>query len=360
MMDDPIWRLLDRYFSGSCTADELQYVTSWVGDDPARARYLASVERVWNEARYVWDEEVDADEGHFDASAAWGAVRDRMSAARGHDKSARTLHLYPAREERSSSKLRWWICAAAVCLVAVPVGLLWPRLVARSGMTASTADAAMREYATVRGQRAEILLADGTRAILNVESRLRVPVTYGAGARDVYLEGEALFEVTHDEKAPFRVHAAGLLAEDIGTEFVVRAYPEDGPTVVVTSGAVAVHGDSVATSRSVTLTAGQLGRVDAEGRLTVRRDVDLATHTAWTEGRLEFDETPLSQVARELERWYDLDITIADSSLGHAVLTASFENQPLNEVLSVVTRTLDIRYTRNGSHVRFSARASRR
>jgi ferric-dicitrate binding protein FerR (iron transport regulator) len=360
MMDDLTWKLLDRYFSGGCTADELEHITTWVGDDPARSRYISSVERVWEEARYVWDEEVDADEGHFDAPAAWAAVHDRMSGTRRHDQSTRTLHLYPAREKKSSSKLRWWISAAAVFLVAVSVGLLWPRLVSRSGMTASTADAAMREYATVRGQRAEILLADGTRAILNVDSRLRVPVDYGARTRDVYLEGEALFEVTHDDKSPFRVHAAGLLAEDLGTEFVVRAYPEGATTVVVASGSVAVHGDSVPTPSGITLTAGQLGRMDAVGRLTVRRDVDVSAHTAWTEGRLEFDETPLSQVAHELERWYDLDITIADSSLGDAVLTASFENQPLNEVLSVVTRTLDIRYTRTGSHVRFSARAARR
>ena len=359
MMDDPTWGMLDRYFSGSCTTDELQYITSWVGDDPARTRYIASVRCVWNEARYVWDEEVDADEGHFDAPAAWKAVHDRMSATRGRGQSTGTLHLYPAREEKTSRRLLWWICAAAVCLVAVPVGLLWPRLTAGIGTTASTVHAAMREYATVRGQRAEILLADGTRVILNVQSRLRVPVTYGAGARDVYLEGEALFEVTHDEKAPFRVHAAGLLAEDLGTAFVVRAYPEDAPTVVVASGVVAVHGDSVAASQSVTLTAGQLGRMNADGRLTVGRHVDVAAHTAWTEGRLEFDEVPLSQVARELERWYDLDITIADSALAHAALTASFENQPLNEVLNVVTRTLDIRYTRNGAHVRFSARAAR-
>ncbi len=360
MMDDLTWKMLDRYFSGSCTADELDHITGWMADDPVRTRYIASVERVWNEVRYIWDAEVDADEARFDAPAAWQAVHDRISATRGSGQSARTLQLYPVRGKKTSTTLRWWICAAAVCLIAIPAGLVWPRLTARSGTSATAADAAMREYATVRGQRAEILLADGTRAILNVESRLRVPVTYGTGARDVYLEGEALFEVTHDDKSPFRVNAAGLLAEDLGTEFVVRAYPEDGPTIVVASGAVAVHGGSVAQSRSVTLTAGQLGRMDAEGRLTVRRDVDLAAHTAWTEGRLEFDETPLSQVARELERWYDLDITIADSSLGHALLTASFENQPLNEVLSVVTRTLDIRYTRTGAHVRFSARAARR
>lgn len=359
MMDDQTWRMLDRYFSGSCTADELEHINGWMADDPARARYIASVKRVWNEARYVWDEEVDADEAHFDAPRAWQAVHDRISATRARTKSTRTLHLYPARERKTSTTLRWWICAAALCVVAIPVGLLWPRLTSWNRTAATTAGVAMREYATVRGQRAEILLADGTRAILNVESRLRVPVTYGARARDVYLEGEALFEVTHDDKAPFRVHAAGIRAEDLGTEFVVRAYPEDEPTVVVASGVVAVRGDTVATTPSVTLTAGQLGRMDSEGRITVRRGVDIAAHTAWTEGRLEFDETPLSQVARELERWYDLEITIADSTLHRAVLTASFENQPLNEVLSVVTRTLDIRYTRTGSHVRFSARAAR-
>jgi hypothetical protein len=144
MMDDLTWRMLDRYFSGSCTADELEHITSWVGDDPARTHYIESVRRVWNEARYVWDEEVDAAEGHFDSPAAWQAVHDRMSATRGRGQSTRTLHLYPETGKKSSPRLRWWIAVAAVGLVAVYIGLLWPRLAARNRTPASAVDAALR------------------------------------------------------------------------------------------------------------------------------------------------------------------------------------------------------------------------
>ena len=213
-------------------------------------------------------------------------------------------------------------------------------------------------HTTSTGQRAEVLLADGTRALLSVESHLRVPADYGGGARDVYLDGEAFFDVRHDEHKPFRVHVEGGIAEDLGTEFVVRAYRGDtSVTVVVASGEVALRADAANARKDVvSLTPRQLGRLHSDGRLSMADGVDVEAFLAWTRGRVAFKDQPFARVARELERWYDVKIDIADSALADAPLIASFDNQPLDEVLRILSRSLDARYTREGKVVRFSPR----
>jgi Fe2+-dicitrate sensor, membrane component len=214
----------------------------------------------------------------------------------------------------------------------------------------------MREYSTVRGQRTAILLADGTRAVLSVESRLRVPATYGNRSRDVYLDGEGFFEVIHDSKMPFRVHTARALAEDLGTAFVVRAYPEDSTTtVVVTEGKVALRASDEGADRGAELTRGQLGQLDPSGVVNIVQHVDVERYLAWRQARLVFKRTPLAQVARELERWYDIDITLADSSLASVPVTGVFVSQPADRILRNVARSLDVKYTRQGREVRLRA-----
>ncbi len=85
----------------------------------------------------------------------------------------------------------------------------------------------------------------------------------------------------------------------------------------------------------------------------MQRHVDVDTRLAWTRGQLTFQLRPFADVARELERWYDLEVTLEDSSLATVPVKASFTNQPTDEVLAIIAQSLDIRYRREGSHVWF-------
>jgi transmembrane sensor len=346
----PDWTLLDRYWSGECSAEDARAIERWAAADPSHAELLASMHRVWREVATPLPA---VDEAH-----AWTALRARIAGAEREDGAPRAtprraVRAIPLRAPMHESGRGGWrvrAVAAAVVLAAGIGAVLTARHVAEPVMPGAVA---AREYATARGQRAEVTLIDGTRVWLSVDSRLRVPQGYGATSRDVELDGEAYFVVTHDAKRPFRVHAHGSVSEDLGTEFSVRAYASDtDAVVVVASGRVALRPAAGAPSaRGAELTRGEMGRIDAAGHVTIADHVDLDALLAWRSGRLPFVGAPLADVARSLERWYDLDITIDDSALADVPVDVTFGKESADEALTILSRELDVRYTRNGRRV---------
>jgi ferric-dicitrate binding protein FerR (iron transport regulator) len=90
------------------------------------------------------------------------------------------------------------------------------------------------------------------------------------------------------------------------------------------------------------------------GEVRLTRGVDVSTYTAWTGGRLVFNDTPLAQVAEELERWYGVEVRVTDSTLLSRHLTTAFESESLDEVLRVIGMSLDVRYVRKGNVIEFT------
>jgi len=209
--------------------------------------------------------------------------------------------------------------------------------------------ASPREYATARGQRAELSFSDGTRVLLGVDSRLRVPGDYGVRERAVELEGQAYFVVRRDARRPFRVHTRRGTTEDLGTAFDVRAYREEPYLqVVVAAGRVALRGARGDATDSVALTLKPRDRavIDARGNATTTAGVSLQQYLAWTRGALVFNDAPLASVLAQLGRRYDLDIETDDGSLDGERLTISFTTQSADEALTALAKVLDARVTR--------------
>jgi len=127
--------------------------------------------------------------------------------------------------------------------------------------------------------------------------------------------------------------------------------------VVVAEGRVALwRADTTAASRArgarpdawpaLVLGARDLGRLDSSGATTFRHGVDVRRYLAWTRGVLAFDGAPLSDVVLTLERWYNVEIRLADSALGGRRLTATFTNEPIDLVLKRIALTLGLRVER--------------
>src|SRR5439155_1527064 len=161
----------------------------------------------------------------------------------------------PMPRRRRGSGLRGFGIAAVLALVAGAAALWW--------LESSRLRPAMREFTTARGHRAAIRFADGTRILLGVDSRLRVPAAYGATAREAYLDGAAYFDVAHDPARPFAVHAGKGVIRDIGTRFGVRAYADEQDVeVVVADGKVSLGAAAAHESAAQLVSGGELSRLD--------------------------------------------------------------------------------------------------
>jgi len=309
---------LARYLDGSGLREDRAAVEAWIGADPARRAAVAALQAAWGaDARRHG--------AAYDVDAAWTRFVTRYGAPR---------------------RSRRWNVAIAAGIVAALVGAGGAWWLAREARSVAHTPA-MREYATPRGRRAVLRLLDGTEITLNADSRLRAPVTFGARQRDVYLEGEAYFSVVHDAARPFIVHTAGGAIQDIGTRFGVHAYGDAArERVAVVEGAVALAG--------TLLRAGQVATLSRTGTIRVLRNARVTDEVAWTRGRLVFTNVPLEEAAERLGRWYDLDVRVIDPALARRPVTGSYGDEPVAQVLTLITAAVGARYEWQGRSVTIS------
>jgi transmembrane sensor len=343
---------LVRYITGQCSPLEAARIRRWIAQDPARWERFLELERTWRACGPT---------RQWDVDAAWAVLRrrrrltQRAANGAGAAPGSRAAPLVLWRSGSRSRASATLATFAAALVLAVAGVFLWRG----SGRRPPRDVVPLKEIATARGQQATIRLADGTRVILGPASTIRYAQRFGANARrDVYLDGQAYFEVVHDTLHPFVVHTARGVAEDLGTEFVVTAYDEmRDMQVVVASGRVALghaSGDTTApvhaTSR-LTLARGELGRIDSTGALS-RRDVsDTAPYFGWTTGQLVFRGVPLGDALPEINRWYDIDLMLGDRRLASRRLVAVFGRQPAPEVVRLLAMAVGARYEQRGRSI---------
>ncbi len=348
-MSEPIdWNLLARYVSGEATPAQRAEVERWASGNDERRSLLASLGQRWNAVAFAGERDIDG---------AWVRLAAKLPAADTYDTGDPDV-LELVRPHRPWANRPWLLAAAAIVLV-IGAGVLWRATRASDSATlGSVSPRAGVEVRTRAGERRTVDLSDGSRVTLGAASVLRVDIAFGKAGRHVYLEGQALFRVRHDAGQRFVVHAAGTVSEDLGTEFDVRAYPGDSLVrVVVKEGAVAVHAE-VAARDTYVLRADDVALMNASGHADVAHDQSVERLLAWTGGEIVFDNTPLSDVAAELERWFDVEFRIDDSTLAglHFTTTKGLRSGSLDEVLPVIEASLGVQAVREGRVVTFRVR----
>lgn len=202
-------------------------------------------------------------------------------------------------------------------------------------------------YATRMGEHRRIELADNSYIDLNTDTRVSVKISL-LQRNVVLIQGEALFEVSHNRLRPFTVNVGNLQIRDVGTRFNVRKQTK-GTTISVLEGEVELNnGKNVinehlvaGNQRSYTETAG-LGQLQ-----TVEAD----QLTAWVNGQLIFKRTPLREVAAELERYHPVQFTFADTKLAQETLSGTFNSDDIDPFLHALETILPIRAKRNGQQI---------
>ncbi|SHG40995.1 FecR family protein [Fodinibius roseus] len=361
-MDQQIsWKLLARYFAGELNREKHAEITSWIKADPKREAQVDKLYKIWRESGelpYRVDEEAAWKSLSRDMDELDNAPYNVRQQNGGAESKISVLHKITNRSADHTARRVIMTAAAAILLV---VGLFaYYGSLNKSGEP----DIGIRELVAGEGERGTYILNDSTRIILHAGSRLEIPLNFNISKRELYLEGEAYFEVTHNPDKPFVVRSRNAYTRVLGTKFLVQAWSEkddvDRVEVVVSEGKVAFGNnstDDTAKPEEAIVSRNQKGVLSGSDRPVVTDNADLEWYLGWTEDRMVFDNRPLSDIIPRLERWYDVTITTADQQIASKTLTAEIDvSQSMGEVMRNIALSLDLNMEREDRVVRFSRR----
>jgi len=198
------------------------------------------------------------------------------------------------------------------------------------------------------GSQTVVQLSDGTEVNLNYASRIKYPRNFNGNTREITLIGEAYFDVAHNPDKPFIVKTGAINVKAVGTEFNVRAYPADNDiSTTLVEGKVIIEKvfPDHKTSPINTMMPGQNVTYNLNSENAVSTEVNINKYIAWKDGKMVFDNTPITEVAKELSRKFNVDIEIADE-ISELTYTVTFVNDPLFLILDLMTETTPISYKR--------------
>lgn len=193
------------------------------------------------------------------------------------------------------------------------------------------------------GARIKFHLPDGSSGYLNSGSTLKYAVGFTQG-RKVDLSGEAYFEVVHNPEMPFHVSTKNLDIKVLGTIFNVVANDDETiEEVILKSGKVDIASPSG--KQLAVLSPNEQLSLNTEKRTFTKKEVEAEQYTSWKDGKLVFRDETMQQVARRLSRWYNAEVVVDDKSLDYYTFHATFADEPLDEVLKLLSLTTPLSYT---------------
>jgi ferric-dicitrate binding protein FerR (iron transport regulator) len=335
-----MWKLIQRYISGDCTSDEYRIVEQWMDEDPANQNLVKDLTKIWEGA--------PAEDFHVNTEDAWKKFHKQHMRQPGSD----------SKQYYSSHRNNWKTVitrAAAVILVVALAGFFSWQYISNGKQQEEKPVIAMQKLTTKKGEKKQITFSDGTTITLNVASTLRFPKNFKGTDREVYLSGEAYFNVAHEKNRPFIVHTPETAIKVLGTQFDVRAWKEDEKTSVgVRSGKVALFSsDSLNKEPShIFLTNGQAASVRS-GHISSKRNINVANMALWKSGGMYFKNTPFSKVVKRIEQRFDVQIKIENPGLEDVPFTSTFKHVGLKEILNVITASMGIQYAVKDSAIVF-------
>jgi len=364
MDEEKFWYLLSAKLSGEATVEELEALDQLLQKNPGMGLQSQMLMQMWK--KHTPDESKTDDffNRHLQRLSNHPDIYPFQT-------ENTVTDLNPSAETTISSHRYRWIfplsgVAASVILI---LFFLYDN---PSGKNKKMDHTAQNTVSTRKGSKSNIQLPDGTMAWLNADSKLVYDENFRGDFREVYLEGEAYFDVVKDKTKPFIIHTKTIDIRVLGTAFNVRAYETEKNTETSLfrgSVEVTLHNSP---EKKIVLKPNEKLMVNNKSLLfTTRKDDKGKNHTAssaditvgkvhfeakdssawetlWIKNKLVFDEESLEEVAQKIERWYDVKVAInGDEDLKQTAYSGIFENENLLQVMEALKITGNFKYTIN-------------
>ena len=224
----------------------------------------------------------------------------------------------------------------------------------RSDNPVSSTENAMNQLIIPYGKTSEVMLVDGTKVFLNAGSRLVYPEHFSGKAREVYLVGEAFFDVKSDPSYPFIVQLDDLRIKVLGTRFNISAYSADNIIeTVLEEGRVTMEKNNAGLfDKATELMPDQMASFNKTTHETNLKIINADTYILWTKGLLQFESTDLSRITKRLERYYNIRFEFTDPMLGGLRISGKLElKEDKDEICERIARTASIKINKKSDFI---------
>lgn len=319
--------LLLQYLQGNADKILSAEIERWLDADAGNRAMLDRLESLWVETGKLSPAPVAVD-----VDAAWKKISSRIDHFETKSKEI------PGGFSRSLIKRRLWYAAASVLFLAGAITLLL--LTTERSLTLTAGNHPVTDT-----------LSDGSMVRLNVHSSLTFPEKFDQDFRRIHLNGEAFFHASRNHNAPFVVETDEGSIMVLGTTFLVSANPGSDLLVAVREGKVKLFTVSPDTrdTLSVILEQGEQGQVIRGVPQKVSGSFDTPDAIFWAGELLDFRNTTLTVVIETLERHYPVKIIPLDPSIMNCRLTATFEGEPIDNIITVIAESFGFKFTKNGN-----------
>lgn len=320
MLEENIHSLIIRLFCGEATADEKASVLHWIQQSDDNRKMYADLQEIWLATGYQTE---------YNTENAILKFKDE-------------IHKSQKKQFRIGEVLKY--AAIAVLLISLPFIYFLGKQQNISEPTFTTVTCAL-------GDKSTVTLPDGSLVYLNSGSELRFNNDFHQDYRQVAIKGEAYFDVEKNEEIPFRVEAGAVTVDVLGTQFNLKAYPEENTiSTTLVEGSVSIKS---AFQQAIMKPKQKIVFNKATNKMTLQNLKDVDPETEWKEGRLVFRNESLADLEPKLERWFDVDIEFNDDEVKARRFTGILERESILEALAYFSISERVGYKINNNEITF-------
>tara|TARA_R110002049_G_scaffold58385_2_gene158872 strand:+ start:5391 stop:6524 length:1134 start_codon:yes stop_codon:yes gene_type:complete len=364
--------LITKYLLGNATEEEVEQIFQWIDDSPENKKVFIQFKKAWalgaksdEDSQLAWEElesklDYSKTKPRFSGLIKYAAIlvllvgsgffltqHKSNSNLPVIDKNAITLQLGNGNIQIITEDRESTIVDKKGKLVGTQKGNVLNYKSVVNDLTSF--EPIYNELTIPYGKTFKLVLSDGTIIHLNAGSSIKYPVKFIEGAhREVFLKGEAFFDVVKNANQPFIVNINELNVRVLGTKFNVSSYPEEqNINTVLVEGSVALHDKDgeYNTSTAFLLEPGYKGEWNSDSKETIMSKVDTDEYTSWIEGRMVFRNVPFKIIRKKLERKYNVSIKNNNKILEERTYNAVFDIESIEQVLRTLNEIYPIEYS---------------
>jgi transmembrane sensor len=353
--------LLVEFIEESIDNSAKAEIMNWIEADPENRRFFQLFEEAWRNPQEL--SILDKESRESD----WKVISSAME-----KDSVKTP------TKGLSLRNRWWLRAAGLLLL-ISASTMAYFIGLHHQKPASLAGNSYHEITVPKGEKSELNLSDGTKIWINADSHVRFPSQFNAETRDIWLDGEAYFEVSLDKSRPFLVHTSELDVKVYGTKFNLKAYSdEDIIETTLVEGVVSLetrglfnnkkeevflkpnHKAIYLKKKAEIAEEDDLIREISEPlrprKILITKTVQVEPAISWHEGKLIFVDESFESIIMKLERRFDVDIVIDNDQINKVKYTGILKNISIEQALKALQLTASFDYTIHNDSIMISVK----